>query len=189
MSVFSFLRKKLYSNKLGKEIGYLLVGVAAEECGHIQKAWSRGLDDKEQVALFAELLSLLICITDRLAFKKFSDSAREEFMDSVIRTGSSSFARQKHFGDTTEERAGFFEHLFSGRYEEYARCSGIMNKGGNSLVVAGSIHLVEALLSDLPESERAVLALKTQVVVSTAVTALVTVDSFRSLLRKDTEMK
>lgn len=177
-------RRKPSPSKIAEDLGPLLVQVAAHECGNVQQAWGREIDDKTQVALFAEFLILLVAVADRLAFDRFGDPERSQIMNPVVDTAKMCFANQKHFGHTPEERGSYFEQLFAERFGTFASCSSIMGEGMDSLTFTGARHLAETFLDDLPESELPQAVLETGKVVSSAIIALMTVPSFKALSQK-----
>jgi hypothetical protein len=105
-------------------------------------------------------------------------------MNPVVDTARTCFANQKHFGSTPQERGQYFERLFADRFQKFASCSSIMGEGMNSLVFAGSRHLAETFLKDIPESEFPDAVLETGKVVSKTIIALMTVPTFKALLEK-----
>ena len=177
-------RRKPSPRKIADDLSPLLVQVAVHECGNFQQAWRCEIDDKKQVALFAEFLILLVAVADRLAFGKFSDPVRSQIMNPVVDTARKCFANQQHFGSTPEERGLYFEKLFADRYAKYASCSSIMGEGMDSLAFTGARHLAETFLDDLPESQLPEAALETGKVISKAIIALMTVPSFKALSEK-----
>jgi hypothetical protein len=146
--------------------------------------WGREFDDQAQVALFAEFLVLLVAVADRLAFGKFGDPVRSQIMNPVVGTARKCFANQQHYGSTPEERGLYFEQLFADRFAKFASCSIIMGEGTDSLAFTGARHLSETFLDDLPESHLSDAVLETGKVVSKAITALMTVPSFKTLSEK-----
>lgn len=177
-------RRKPSPRKIADELGPLLVQVAVRECGSLQEAWQREIDDRAQVSLFAEFLVLLVAVGDRLAFDKFGDPIRSQIMNPVVDRARTCFANQEHFGSTPDERGAYFEKLFADRFARFASCSSIMGEGMDSLVFTGARHLAETFLDDLPASQLPDVVLETGKVVSKAIFALMTVPSFEALCKK-----
>jgi hypothetical protein len=120
MRLFSRFRKGNKPEKIANELGPFLVQVAVHECETFQNVWQRKLDDHSQVALFAEVVIILVTVADRLAFDKLGDPVRAQIMNPVVDTIRDSFANQSYFGETTQDRISFFEQLFSNRIHMYS---------------------------------------------------------------------
>lgn len=181
---WQFARKKPSPRKLAEDLDLLLLQVALDKCKSFEQAWQRNIDGETLIAIFAELAVLLIAVADRLAFGKFGDPVRSQIMNPVIDMTRKCFANQKHFGRTAKERALRFERLFGDRFQKFASCSSIMDEGMDSLVFVGARHLAETFLDDLPDSELPEAIAKTGKVVSAAITALMTVPLFETLLEE-----
>ena len=183
MSLFSWFRSRKRSpDEIAERLGALIVQVAANEAVVLQDSWKRQLDDKTQVALFLDYSILLIAITDRLAAEKFDYSTRNQVMNAVVNAVKSCFANQRqHFGKTEQERGAYFEQFFADRLQKFAKCSSIMGRGEDSVVLFGTRHLVETFLGDVDESELPDMLYKTGKAVSHCVVALISTPLFKNL--------
>lgn len=85
-------RRNPSPRKIADDLGPLLVQVAVHECGNLQRAWRREIDNQKQVALFAELVVILIAYADRLVSGKFGDPVRSQIMNPVVDTAQKCFA-------------------------------------------------------------------------------------------------
>lgn len=184
MVLFSQFRKGNKPEKIANELGPFLVQVAVHECETFQNVWQRNLDDHSQVALFAEVVIILVAVADRLAFDKLGDPVRTQIMNLVVDTIRDSFANQSYFGETTQDRISFFEQLFSNRIQMYSSCSSIMGEGQDSVIFIGARHLVEVFLDDIQEAELPVAVLETGKALSKSVISLLTTPPFKPLSEK-----
>ncbi len=184
MNPFSLFGGKPSPTKIAEDLGPLLVQVAVSECNTFQQIWKHQLDDKAQVALFAELAIILVAVADRLAFAKFGDPIRSNVMNAVVNTVRDSFTNQSHFGDTRQERVAYFEGLFAKRFQSFSTCSSIMGERQDQLIFTGARHVAERFLQDIPESQLPETVLETAKALSTSVVALFATPVFKVLCEK-----
>jgi len=185
MSAIPPLNQKEFAQQMAENLGTLLVQVAVHETGTLQTVWKRLLDDKSQVALFSEILVLLVAITDRFAFTKYGDPLRNIMMNAVVTFARNNVANQKHFGTTTPEREQHFERLFADRMGKYGSCSSIMGEGANTLVFTGGSLIAETFLKDIPEPQFQNVVFETCKVISTMLLASMKVEPIKTLLAKE----
>ena len=184
MNPFSWFRSKPSPSKIAEDLGPLLVQVAVHECGTFQQVWKRELDDKTQVALFAEFTIILVAVADRLAFDRFGDPTRSQVMNHLVDTVRNCFANQSHFGDTRHERVTYFEHVFADRFRAFSTCSSIMGEGQDSLMFTGARHFAETFLEGIPKSQLLDAVLETGKALSTSVIALLATPTFKALCER-----
>jgi len=176
-------KKEAESDDLLKDLGPLLVQVSAHECNTFQGLWKRHLDDKTQVALFAEIAIILIAFVDRLVFDKFGDPKRSQMMNPLVDTIRESFSNQSHFGQTREERGLYFERLFADRMQKFASCSSI-GEGQSSLVFTGGCHLAEIFVDNTAKIDFPVIVLETSKSLGKTILALMMIPEFKIFNKK-----
>ena len=142
-----FFRRKPRLDGGGETLGHLLVPVAAQECVTLQETWGCTFEDDDQVAVFAELAILFLSVADRLAFKKYGDPLRTEFMNPALAVVRAAFARQSFFGETSEDRGRYFNRLLLNRFQQYGNYKSIMGDNmEDNLVFNAARHLVSICL-------------------------------------------
>jgi len=146
------------------------------------------MDDKTEVCLFVELGILFLAIADRLAYSTHGDPARSRIMNPAVDTFRNSFARQKHFGVTKQDRAAYFERLFAKRFQQFAGCSSIAGEGQDQLLFTGARHLTETFLRDVPPADHPEWTFETGKVLGECLVTLAQTPSFRELGLNDDDI-
>ncbi len=101
-------------------LGVQILLISAHEVSVLERLWKRQLGAPQRTRLFAEYVAYLVTVADRLAYGKFGDPRRTEFMAVAIDRIRADFAKSRSIGETSIDGGQFCDQLITERLQQYA---------------------------------------------------------------------